>query len=94
MRGKCPRCGNIGTLITVSFKYPASCVEYDFCDLCCDDFKRFIEKVPLYNEHGYNLKEWEQRRECNEKLFFRGDLLQFQLENIDELTEEANNETN
>ena len=86
----CPRCGQIAPVFTLSFQAPSNRKDiYEMCDFCYHDLVRFIEKIPLYNEHGYNLKEWEQRRECNEGLFFRGDLLKFQLENLDTIDEDA-----
>ena len=65
---KCERCGatNI-SLQTIKILRDTQTERFIFpvCNDCIRDIVEFIELPPDFNCHGYNLKSYEQSKECD-----------------------------
>lgn len=63
----CPRCKRKGCqLIELKSIYPSgSGLVREVCSDCLDDILKFVDKVPKYNEHSYNLEHYKQAEDCD-----------------------------
>ena len=63
----CPRCGQkYCQIFELRITFPSGNGEIrEICSACAHDIIKFVDKVPKYNIHGYNLIHEDMAKECD-----------------------------